>query len=138
MTHLLDTVSDRLDVPDYPGLWVEFRRELSFADDLALEQRRQEISSRAPRNEVTGDRDPDAYLVAEFVVLKSVAMVTAWNLTDAEGAPLPVAPASFSVLRKPVIHFIADESARRLMGRPAEKEAPFVKRSRRYSRPAKA
>lgn len=136
-SHLRDSNPDRVEIPNHPDLWVEFKAEASFHDELKVEQYRQEVLSRAEIDPATGERKLDAYLIADFVVSKASVMVSAWNLTDPEGKPLPVNAASLVLLRADVLRFIGDEAASRFSGRPEAKEAPFEKPSRRISRRAK-
>lgn len=131
-SHLHDSGVDRLTIPEHPHLWVEFKREASFADELKVEQYRQEVISRSERDEY-GAPKLDAYLIADFVVAKAEVMISAWNLGDKDGNTLPIKKDSIYALNPQIARFLGDEAAARFAGRPEEKEAPFAKPSRRTS-----
>ena len=135
--HLLDAGTDVVAVPGHEHLWVEFKREATYHDELRLSQIRGELLERAEKGE-NGERKLDASMIAEWVIAKAAVMVLGWNLGDQDGNTLPVSVESIMKLRPAVIGFLGDEAARRMAGRPEEKEVPFVKPSRRSSRRAKA
>ena len=136
-SHLADLGTDRLSIPNHPHLWVEFKREPTYHDELRVEQIRNEILAKAQRDD-DGAPKLDSALIADFVVAKAAVMATDWNLADKSGATLPISVDSILKLRPDIIRFLGDEAARRMAGRPEAKEAPFVKPSRRTSRRASA
>lgn len=70
-----------------------------------------------------------------YVLARTVRMIAAWDLVDAAGQPLPVAPESLEGLSIPVGEFLAAEARKRFEGRPAEEERPFTKPSPEPSAP---
>lgn len=119
-----------LEIPGTDGKTVVFKSAASYGDDLQCEIAR--AQQGAPEGMPLTEADQLRYghaRIRAYVLARTVAMIVSWELTDAEGRPLPIAPAALESLIPAAGNFLASEARIRFEGRPAEREDPFERPS---------
>jgi hypothetical protein len=130
--------TDRLEIPGHPDCWVEMKVHPSYADGNAAQDamlrvtQGQKAKLQASQRGIVQD-DPSGngrgvlttYETAAYFGTLLLRLIVGWNLTDAEGRPLPITLQAIAELPSVVGRFLQSEAERRLKGRPAEDDGPF-------------
>jgi hypothetical protein len=91
---------------------VTFKSMASYGDDLAADVAAGQAPAGPLRTRV-------------YILERTVRMIAAWDLEDAEGDPLPITAASLELLSKEVGNFLVAEGRLRFVGREGEEERLF-------------
>lgn len=119
----IDTSVVDLPLPSNPECVVQMKRVALHGDRAAAEKAMLKVSMDA-----SGAGISDVEWSA-FITTLICRLVVNWNLTDAEGVPLPITAASIDLLTQEDGAFLTAEAQKRIGGRPAAAEVPFVNHS---------
>jgi hypothetical protein len=120
-----------IEIPGAGGKTVTFRRSASYADDLAIDIAAADAAPVAPgpNGQLTRTPEQTAAFREAYVLARTARMIVGWDLTEADGKPLPITPASLRRLTAEIGGWLTTQAFQRFQGRPEEKDRPFVKPS---------
>jgi hypothetical protein len=127
LAYLKKSSSERLTLPSNPEFWVEMKRVAQYGDTLAAQSAMLKLST--PEIDENGASKPVTMVTAleykAYVKALTVALITAWNLTDADDQPLPIDEASLALLEPRDGEFLAAKATERSRLRPGAQQDPF-------------
>lgn len=118
-TYLQPVETDQLTLPSGSDFHVTMKRRATYGDQLEAQAAMLQVDQTAPG--VVTKMEWGAYVRA-----LTVRLITAWDLSDEFGHPLPVSAASLDRLAREDGEFLASEAQKRLGTRKTEEERNFA------------
>lgn len=118
MGYLQPVETDTLPLPSDPEFTVTMKRVATYGDQL---------EAQTAMLQVDGARGTISKMEwAAYIRALTARLIVSWNLTDENGAPLPITTGSIDRLHQEDGEFLSLEAQKRLKIRKPEEDRPFV------------